>query len=66
MSKVFITQIALSASDDYPDQYLDDKGRVWEQRAIFKTVQDKHSTRSEKVFDHYEWKIFDLPEELDS
>lgn len=58
MSRIKVTQIALVSQDgDTYAEYLDDKGRVWYQVSVRKTVDGRtfHS--------HYEWKQLDLPEE---
>jgi hypothetical protein len=54
MAKVKIVQIAISSHEDYPNEYLDDKGRIWFQKYVRDTGV---------VPGHYEWEQLKLPDE---
>lgn len=67
MSKIKIVQISVSSHEDIVNEYLDDKGRVWYQTAVFTEAHDKSDgTRMGRQFSHYEWKQVELPNEPES
>ena len=59
MSKIKIVQI-VSVGDDYPTEYLDDKGRVWHQQYIKDAELPEFGS---PTFGYYEWVKVELPDE---
>lgn len=59
MSKIKVVQI-VDHGDDYPVEYLDDKGRVWQQEYVKEQIDPDFDV---PFVAHYEWRQLDLPEE---
>lgn len=60
MPKIKVVQIALGKEDgSLYGEYLDDKGRIWYQQALYNKAKDFRN----KTFSHYEWKQLELPDE---
>jgi hypothetical protein len=62
MSKIKVVQIAYMG-EDQPTEYLDDKCRVWWQKAILRESTPEDGLSTKNVFSHYEWQQIELPDE---
>jgi hypothetical protein len=62
MSKIKVVQI-VDHGEEWPVEYLDDKGRVWYQKYIKEQMNPQFSVPERA---HYEWRQLELPEEPES